>query len=303
MICGCLSFPQEVRAKREAACQGSFNSTAGTLIIPPEAVVSRSEIRTIEHSNFIPAFRYNSLTTHAADLSRCLAAEQCLRKWTEWERDCAQERIRRMRHSPLPPALQLFQSCQLTKPACKEASMYNATVKERAFALYLQGQNPEQIAGVLRQHYPKLSANTVRKWAEAEQDGDNWDSRRQDVDRAARRRIEEQSALSRSQIKHQVTSLRQTLYNKLISEAAPEAKSYEGSVYAFRALLKAELEIESEEENRFSPLMAAEALLEALHDHPEVRKVMKKHWAEIKGIISGKLNHLTRTREIEVAAQ
>ncbi|MBE7439110.1 MAG: hypothetical protein HS115_11685 [Spirochaetales bacterium] len=301
MISGCLSLPQEARVRRDNVCQGSFKSTAGTLIIPPEAVVAPRELRTIEHSHFVPAFRYNHLVTHAADLSRCLQAEQCLRKWTEWERDCRAEQIRQLRHSPLPAALQLFQSCKITKPACPEpVSMYSATVKERAFALYLQGHNPEQIAAALRPQYARLSANTVRKWAEPGDPEQSWDARRSDVDRAVRRRIEEQSATARVQIRHQVQTLRQSLYERLVSEQAPEAKSFEGSVYAFRALLKAEMDIEAEAENRFSPLMAAEALLEALHDHPEVRKVLKKHWVEIKGIIAGKLNHLTQTREIEV---
>lgn len=43
---------------------------------------------------------------------------------------------------------------------------YSENVKHRAYTLFLVGKNAEQIEVLLKPEFPKISANTIRKWSE-----------------------------------------------------------------------------------------------------------------------------------------
>ena len=111
----CRSVPDRARAIRDTQCNVSFQTG---LVIPDKARVPHSEIRALGPLNYVPASRYNSLANHAGDVARCLKAEECLRRWTEWERECAQERVRILESSLLPGSLSRRRRCGVQKPAC-----------------------------------------------------------------------------------------------------------------------------------------------------------------------------------------
>lgn len=180
---------------------------------------------------------------------------------------------------------------------------YGINVRERAFALFLMGQNPEQIADSLRQEYPTLSANTVRSWADdADDHGETWMDRRAAVDAAAKRRVEESAASERARARMRTSTLAEALYMELLSENAPKVKTREGGAHAFLAIENMAIRLEDENEERFSPFAAADALMDALNADPEVRKVLKARWPVVSKLIAAKMNLLTQTREIEVEA-
>lgn len=176
---------------------------------------------------------------------------------------------------------------------------YGGVARERAFGLYLQGFNPEQIAEMLRESYPKISANTIRTWAE---NGD-WAHNRSTVETIVKRRIEEHTASQRERQLSRCETLTGEIYTKLTSKSAPEAKSFEGMAYAMIALSKFANQLDDENQDRFSPIAAAELMLGTLNEIPEVRKVIEAHWPRIRQALSAKLSSVTRTKEIQATGE
>lgn len=102
--------PNIQRERRETQCAGSFESTGGTLRIPPEVSNKSRPI----------AARFDSLKIHAQDLRNCLAAEQCVREWADWSLQCEQEWTRILEAS----AFNFFtkrKACAVEKPLCEVA--------------------------------------------------------------------------------------------------------------------------------------------------------------------------------------
>lgn len=96
------------REHRETQCAGSFESTGGTLRIPPE----------VSNKSRPVAARFDSLKIHAQDLRNCLAAEQCVREWADWSLQCEQEWSRVLEAS----AFNYFtkrKACAVEKPMCE----------------------------------------------------------------------------------------------------------------------------------------------------------------------------------------
>ncbi|WP_080635529.1 hypothetical protein [Leptospira weilii] len=112
----CQSPANRVREERNEACRGSFRSTNFSLAKPPET--SRPVAKQIDGSWFVASSRYNAYRVHAKDLARCLEYEQCVRKWTEWERNCADDRIDILESSLLPGIFHIRRKCVLEKPVC-----------------------------------------------------------------------------------------------------------------------------------------------------------------------------------------
>ena len=106
MLFACQSPASQIRETRESACHSSFASVNHTLRIPPE--VMRGPLTS----------RFNHLVTHAQDLSRCLACESCVRKWTEWERNCQNQRVAILEGSYFPGAFLPRAECSIPAPVC-----------------------------------------------------------------------------------------------------------------------------------------------------------------------------------------
>lgn len=185
--------------------------------------------------------------------------------------------------------------------------MYSESVKNRAYTLFLQGQNPEQIADIMHESYPKITANTIRSWAEKTDDsGDTWTEKRSDVDRAVRRRMEDHSASVRSRTKMKVNTLAQAVYDKVVNEAGKaliDAKDLTGITFALQSLFKFQLQLDDEEQSRFNPLQAAQMIMDTLNEFPGVRKEIKVIWPQFQKKLTARLDVATQTKEIEAKVE
>lgn len=181
--------------------------------------------------------------------------------------------------------------------------MYSESVKNRAYTLFLQGKNPEQIADVLKESYPKITANTIRAWAEkTDESGDTWTEKREEVGRHIRKHIEENSATVRSRIKMKANTLTQAVYDKVVNEAGKaliDAKDLTGVTFALQSMFKFQLQLDDEEQNRFNPLQAAQMIMDTLNEFPGVRKEIKAIWPQFQKKLTARLDMATHTKEIE----
>jgi len=181
---------------------------------------------------------------------------------------------------------------------------YSATVKERAYTLFLMGNNPEQVADILRESHPKMSANTIRAWAESENEsGETWFDLRGRVDSAARKRIESQAASERARGKSRASMIAAGLYDQIVKALADmEIKSIEQAVYAFRTMQEAAIKLEDAEMERWHPVNASTVVLEVLEEIPDVKKALRANWGQFTKRLSERLDRATDSKEIEVAA-
>lgn len=116
ILIACQNQGNRVRERREEDCKGSFRSNNFALTKPIETG-KPPEIE-INGTWYVTSGRYNAYRVHAKDLSRCLLREECVRKWTEWERDCAENRIRILESSLIPGIFSIRSRCDLHQPVC-----------------------------------------------------------------------------------------------------------------------------------------------------------------------------------------
>lgn len=116
ILIACQSQGNRVRDQRNDECKGSFRSNNFALTKPIET--GRPSAIEIKREWYVTSGRYNAYRVHAKDLSRCLLMEQCVRKWTEWERNCAEDRIRSLESSLLPGIFSVRGGCDLIRPVC-----------------------------------------------------------------------------------------------------------------------------------------------------------------------------------------
>ncbi|AOP32561.1 hypothetical protein A0128_00915 [Leptospira tipperaryensis] len=116
ILIACQSQGNRVREQRNDECKGSFRSNGFSLVKPVET--GGTPAIQINDEWYVTSKRYNAYRLHAKDLSRCLYREQCVRKWTEWERDCAEDRIKILESSLLPGIFSIRSSCVINQPVC-----------------------------------------------------------------------------------------------------------------------------------------------------------------------------------------
>lgn len=102
IVLNCQSSENQIRETRDSYCSD--------IQIPNAARVRPGQRLQNSH--------YNALVDHCADLARCLRYEQCVRKITEWERDCQTERVRALEDQWLPGAFTPRFECGIPKPLC-----------------------------------------------------------------------------------------------------------------------------------------------------------------------------------------
>jgi hypothetical protein len=178
---------------------------------------------------------------------------------------------------------------------------YSEAIKERAYALYLQGKNPEQITSVLKVDNTNLSANTIRNWAEQRDSTTNetWEDRKLAVDKAVKLRIEAQAKSAREQAKGRVEKILSDMYSSFLNQI-PECKSAEGFAHAFKSLSAFVIELEDREQDYFNPLESAEIFHEAIGEDKPSAKIINERWPELRRIIARKLNERRGVTEIIV---
>lgn len=169
---------------------------------------------------------------------------------------------------------------------------YKETVKLRAYTLYLQGMNFEQIAKQLKKDFnlPKLGGQTVAMWAEKpDSSGQTWDEHRERVRTAMRQNAEEAYKTRYAEIRMKAETIQEALYDQIVGENA-KIKSFEGAVYAFKGISEFVINLSEAEHNNQHPVVIVQAMLEVFREIPAVKKAIKDNWAKIARGIQARLS-------------
>lgn len=169
---------------------------------------------------------------------------------------------------------------------------YKDTVKLRAYTLYLQGLNFEQISSQLKKDFnlPKLRGQTIKSWAEKpDDDGRTWDEHRSRVRESMRQNAEESYRTRYAEIRAKAETISEKLYDQLLDETV-KIKSYEGAIYAFKGISEFVINLSEMEHNSQHPVIIVQAMLEVFREIPAVRKAIKDNWARIAREIQGRLS-------------
>ena len=169
---------------------------------------------------------------------------------------------------------------------------YKDTVKLRAYTLYLQGLNFEQIASALKKDFnlPKLRGQTIKSWAEkADDDGRTWDEHRNRVRESMRQNAEKAYRTRYAEIRAKAETISEKLYDQILDETV-KIKSYEGAIYAFKGISEFVINLSEMEHNSQHPVIIVQAMLEVFREIPAVRKAIKDNWARIAREIQGRLS-------------
>ena len=179
--------------------------------------------------------------------------------------------------------------------------MYAESVKIRAYTLFISpGESPEEIARILKADHPRITAKTIRKWAETpDQDGMTWEDRRSSIQTEVRRSLDEQAVSTRARMKGRLETVLQKLYDDLHNEKlTPKFKTLEGAAHAIKSVAQFLVQLEDQEQDRWSSVMAAQVIMEIFTEIPEVRRVVEKHWTTIWKQIQSRLDHNSNSKEI-----
>ncbi|MCL8268163.1 hypothetical protein M9Y82_16325 [Leptospira weilii] len=159
---------------------------------------------------------------------------------------------------------------------------YSENVKHRAYTLFLVGKNAEQIEAVLKPEFPKISANTIRSWAEAkDQSGKNWFDSRDEVNRVTRLKIQEQTSDMRSKIKTDNAMMMQAVRNAFLSEAGSMigiAKDPVQLGYLWSKFASNQIQLENADSGSIDLIRAADTLLDLFMKGPKTKKSISEEW-------------------------
>ena len=154
----------------------------------------------------------------------------------------------------------------------------------RAYALFLEGQNFEQIGRAMG-----ISPVTVSKWAEKpDENGQTWRDHRQRVLQQAAKSIEKRHKTKLLEHQKRAELLYDGLFERLL-EDAPPVKSYEGAIYAFKSLSEFILKAEGDKEKP-AALLVVQTLIDVLCEIPSIDKAIQKNWVTIREKIRERLS-------------
>lgn len=180
---------------------------------------------------------------------------------------------------------------------------YGESVKTRAMALFLMGKNPEQIEKVLKPDFPKISANTIRKWAETPNAiGETWEDTKVQMEHVSRQKIKEEISSERTKLRIRNSTLLNAVYEKIVDESGKMIKDAKDPVqlgYLFKSLATFHLDLEDQDQDNISPIEVAHTLFDLLNQNPKVCRAMKEEWSKIKPKLLEWHSNLTGTKTID----
>lgn len=160
---------------------------------------------------------------------------------------------------------------------------YSENVKQRAYTLFLVGKNAEQIEGLLKTEFPKISANTIRKWSETKDSTNKtWSDYREEVNRVTKLQIQEKATNIRSKIKSDNAMMLQAVRDAFLNQAGKmigTAKDPVNLGYLWRSLAKDQVQLESEDSSSIDLIHAADTLLDLFMKAPKTKKAITEEWA------------------------
>ncbi|EKO89189.1 hypothetical protein LEP1GSC020_3185 [Leptospira interrogans serovar Grippotyphosa str. 2006006986] len=160
---------------------------------------------------------------------------------------------------------------------------YSENVKQRAYTLFLVGKNAEQIEGLLKPEFPKISANTIRKWSETPDAlGKTWFDYREEVNYVTKLQLQEKATNFRSKIKSDNAMMLRAVRNAFLDEAGKmigQAKDPVSLGYLWKALATNQLQLENEDSGSIDLIRAADTLLDLFMKGPKTKKAISDEWA------------------------
>lgn len=165
--------------------------------------------------------------------------------------------------------------------------MYPQSVKTRAYNYFVaKGESCEAIARLLKKEYPKITANTIRKWSEERSPNPNkltWVEEKESVEKDVIERVNEKTVSVLVGIRQKNKILIDEMYKRILDKSAPQAKSFEGMYYAFKAIasFEAQLEKESGEKDKLSPAQVIQIILEIFQSNSKIAKVIREEWTSV----------------------
>jgi len=168
---------------------------------------------------------------------------------------------------------------------------YTETIKLRAYTLFLQGMNYEQIAGKLKNDFslPKLRGQTVKGWAEkTDSEGNTWEDHRVRVRESLRQGAEEAYRSRYAEIRRKAETIADSLYDQLVDGA--QIKSTEGAAYAWKQMAEFAITLGEMEHNRSHPVLIVQAMLDVFREIPAVRKAIQDNWPRIAKEIQARMS-------------
>ncbi|EMO69724.1 hypothetical protein [Leptospira santarosai] len=160
---------------------------------------------------------------------------------------------------------------------------YSENVKQRAYTLFLVGKNAEQIEGLLKPEFPRISANTIRKWSETKDSTNKtWSDYREEVNRVTKLQIQEKATHIRSKMKSDTAMMLNAVRNAFLNEAGEmigNAKDPVNLGHLWRSLRKDLIEFENEDSSSIDLIHAADTLLDLFMKAPKTKKSITEEWA------------------------
>ncbi|WP_016759393.1 hypothetical protein [Leptospira weilii] len=160
---------------------------------------------------------------------------------------------------------------------------YGDAIKNRAYTLFLVGNNPEQIEATLKQDFPKLSSNTIRKWADTpDSEGMTWENRREEVHQVTRKRIQDEATNIRMKIKSDNQLMLKAVRDAFLSQAGAmigNAKDPVSLGHLWRSFAADQIKYENSDFESIDLIKAGETLLELFMIGPKTKRAIDEEWA------------------------
>jgi len=162
---------------------------------------------------------------------------------------------------------------------------YPQSVKTRAYNYFVaKGETCEAIARLLKKEYPKITANTIRKWSEEKsKTRRSWIEEKESVEKDVVERVKESTVSATVEIRRKNKILTDEIFKRILEKSAPEAKSFEGLIYAFKAIASfdAQLEKEAGEKDKLTPAQVIQIILEIFQSNTKIAKVIREEWSSV----------------------
>jgi hypothetical protein len=164
-------------------------------------------------------------------------------------------------------------------------------IRERAMYLYIvEGESCNGIAKIIRSEYKtKTTAKTVTSWVKTpDQVGMTWDDRKKAVVSRSIAQVEIIAENREVETLQRTQNIADSLYDMLVAKNAPNIKTFESAVYAFKEISKFETELRKSRDSN-TPMAIVQAMLEVFASNAQVAKVIQENWAYLSQQIQKKI--------------
>jgi len=170
---------------------------------------------------------------------------------------------------------------------------YSDIIKIRAYTLFIQGTSYEETARKISEEFgKKISAGTIRKWAEAKDaKGSSWREYRSETRVVAQRTIESKEKNRLVKIRDKVETIVERLYDNLTDTTVPKVSSYDGGSYALKAMADFLLKLDDKAGKQVDAIVVCQTVIEIFGSIPSIREAIEAHWQELEKEIRIRILH------------